>query len=27
MSDLAHITAAIFKRAGKARRFVVAIAG
>ncbi|TGQ54684.1 nucleoside triphosphate hydrolase [Mesorhizobium sp. M1C.F.Ca.ET.193.01.1.1] len=27
MSDLAHITAAIFKRAGKAKRFVVAIAG
>jgi pantothenate kinase len=27
MSEIAHITAAIFKRAGKARRFIVAIAG
>ncbi|TIT08338.1 MAG: nucleoside/nucleotide kinase family protein, partial [Mesorhizobium sp.] len=26
MSEIAHITAAIFKRAGKAKRFVVAIA-
>jgi len=27
MSEIAHITAAIFKRAGKAKRFVVAVAG
>ena len=27
MSEIAHITAAIFKRAGKAKRFIVAIAG
>ena len=27
MSEIAHIAAAIFKRAGKAGRFVVAIAG
>ncbi|TJW31199.1 MAG: nucleoside/nucleotide kinase family protein, partial [Mesorhizobium sp.] len=27
MSEIAHLAATIFKRAGKARRFVVAIAG